>query len=195
MLGLRTVRGHYIGPLNNHLRALTSHGSVCGPQPIIQNTLLYMEGLTAKRLRLLNISASRTCSLYHVEDKTVDHLLVSCPVSKSIWNLFPQTKNIPKSSVTFSQWFWSNASKSSVKFAVFGCWLIWKTRSDRLYSHSPILPPSVGFKTTFSWYEWNQTYGSRHQLTMSNYTLMALSIHLLNVEELVESFEARQCDF
>ena len=95
---------------------------------------------TAKRLHLLNIYASLTCSLCHVEDKAVDHLLVSCPVTKFIWNLFPRTINRPKSSMTFSQRFWSNASKSSVKFALFGCWFIWKMRIDHVFSHSPSSP-------------------------------------------------------
>lgn len=81
------------------------------PRRVLQNRLP-----TGDKIHEFNPSFSPTCTFRHEEVESIDHLLIHCKVSKSIWSMIPNLNQKPTDFDNFFKWLWSkptNLSKSS----------------------------------------------------------------------------------
>lgn len=92
-----------------------------------------------------------TCPNCREDEKTTDHLLLSCPFVELIWQPIRRTLSIPNlaKQVTFMWNSWRSSFKGKVKKTVWDCWftvtswLIWKERNYRVFELQATSPPVI----------------------------------------------------
>lgn len=95
------------------------------------------------------------CILCRQHGETSDHLFISCPVEKGIWESFPTTVAKPTNFSNLSHWFWETNSSFHRGLGITFAWYVWKMRNEAIFRYSPIYPSAVKQNTLYAMHEWN----------------------------------------
>ncbi|XP_026396202.1 uncharacterized protein LOC113290823 [Papaver somniferum] len=137
-----------------------------------------------ERLARHVVDINPNCPFCDRIDETVQHLLIDCDISKSIWlAINPNIAGLGSGVNIFewiASWFITGGSsadfnKELVKFASFTLWHIWKFRCSVVFDTAPLNISNVVSLTNQSVHE---CLSSNNHLTLSNHTNARVGMHI-----------------
>lgn len=111
--------------------------------------LLHNKLPTRDNLRKLDCNIIPYCSLCHQHEETLDHLVLTCPVTISIWKYFPLSVAIYPHFETMKDWFGSKVGHRDIRLGIMVTWFLWKMGNARIFLYQPIHPLSLKQKVFF----------------------------------------------
>jgi hypothetical protein len=109
---------------------------------------------TGERLKVRGWPHNDRCTLCNASSENANHLMLTCPFAKSLWQMLTQSHravaNIAHRSTTLSGWWKkiarfrkSKTKKELTTLSVYVLWHLWKERNRRIFENKICTPEGL----------------------------------------------------